>query len=97
LSSKIVTFHTFNNMNLPITMVPSEYGKVMMDAFIQTSPCPPGKGGEGLIHRFNVEDSKGRSYIIDVMDEGQTNKVRIQGNIDLSWIDTKVNDVVFKR
>jgi len=81
LDSKSSTTHRFNNMNLPITMNPEEYGEVIVNNFVQT------KGGS--FNRFVVENGN-RSYIIDVSTDGLVNNVRIQGAIDLSWIDTKI-------
>jgi len=49
LSNKSLCTHTFNNMVLPITMNPSEYGTILLDNYVQT-------GGEN-IHRFIVEGS----------------------------------------
>ena len=88
LTNKSKTSHRFNNMNLPISMNPSDFGNILVDNFIQT-------GGDSL-HRYNVESGK-FSYIIDVLLNGLINKVRIQGPINLSWVDTKISDAVFKR
>jgi len=74
--------HRFNNMNLPISMNPSDYGDVILDNYVQI-------GGEN-VHRFLVENGT-RSYIIDTSSDGLTNKVRIQGAINLSWVDTKIS------
>jgi len=51
--------------------------------------------GENL-HRFLVESGK-LSYLIDISSDGLTNKVKIQGPIDLNWVDTKISEGVFKR
>jgi hypothetical protein len=88
LNSKGFTTHRFNNMNLPITMNPAEYGEVLSDSHHQIN-------GES-IHRFIVESGT-RSYVIDVSANGIINKVRTQGAADLSWVDTKISDGVFKR
>ena len=88
LSDKSVTTHRFNNLNLPISMNPSDYGNVLLDNYIQTS-------GVNL-HRFIVENGK-LSYIIDISSDELINKVRIQGPADLQWTDTKISDDVFKR
>jgi DNA polymerase type B, organellar and viral len=88
LNEKSSTTHRFNNMNLPISMNPSDYGEIIVDNYVQT-------GGVNL-HRFMVE-SGNRTYRIDVSNNGLTNNVKIQGAIDLSWIDTKISDEVFKR
>ena len=75
-------------MNLPITMKPEEYGNVLVDNFVQID-------GQS-IHRFMVESGT-RTYTIDVSKDGLTNKVKIQGAVDLQWIDTKISDEVFRR
>ena len=88
LSTKLTTSHRFNNMNLPITMNPTEYGTVILDNYIQIN-------GEN-IHRFMVRNGT-RIYTIDVSKNGLVNHVTIEGAIDLSWIDTKVSDDLIKR
>lgn len=88
LSDKSTFTHRFNNMNLPITMKPEEYGNVLVDNFVQID-------GQS-IHRFMVESGT-RTYTIDVSKDGLTNKVKIQGAVDLQWIDTKISDEVFRR
>jgi len=88
LKTKPFTVHRFNNMNLPITVNPEEYGEVISNSYIQIK-------GE-MFNRFVVESGT-RLYIIDATSDGLTNKVRIQGAIDLSWIDTKISDDLFKR
>ena len=88
LTNKSITVHRFNNMNLPISMNPSDYGNILVDNFIQIN-------GKSL-HRF-IADSGIRSYILDISADGLTNNVRIQGATDLSWIDTKISDDLFSR
>lgn len=80
--------HNFNNMVLPISMNPSDYGQIVLDNYVQVD----GKS----IHRYLVENGT-RSYIIDISSDGLTNNVRIQGAINLSWVDTKISDDVFMR
>jgi len=88
LCNKTTTVHRFNNMNLPITMNPEEYGEILLDNYIQLM-------GERL-HRFIVENGT-RTYKIDISNDSLINKVRIQGPIDLEWVDTKISDDTFKR
>jgi hypothetical protein len=85
---KGLTTHRFNNMNLPISMNPSDYGDIIVDNYVQTS-------GEN-IHRFIVENGT-RTYKIDVSSDGTTNKVTIQGAIGLQWTDTKLDDEIIQR
>jgi len=74
--------HRFNNMNLPISMNPSDYGDIIVDNYVQIK-------GENF-HRFIVV-SGNRIYQIDVNDGGMVNHVTILGSIDLSWTDTKIS------
>jgi hypothetical protein len=80
--------HNFNNLKLPITMEPSEYGEVVVDNYVQVD-------GQN-IHRFIVRNGT-RLYRIDVSKDKLVNHVRIEGGIDLSWIDTKIGEDIFIR
>ena len=88
VSDKSLSTHRFNNLNLPNSMNPSDYGTIMVDNIIKLN-------GES-IHRFNVVNGN-RSYLIDVSNNGLVNNVRIQGAIDLKWIDTKISEGIFMR
>jgi len=83
ISDKPVSFHNFNNMNLPITMNPSEYGKIVLDNYVQ-------EGGENF-HRYIVINGD-KTFRIDVSKNGFTNKVKILGNIDLEWVDSLIKE-----
>jgi hypothetical protein len=74
--------HNFNNMNLPISMNPSDYGQIDLDSYIQID-------GES-IHRYIVVNGS-RTYRIDVSNDGLTNTVTILGGINLSWVDTSID------
>ena len=87
LSSKTTTTHTFNNLKLPISMNPTDYGSIIVDNHHIES--------EG-INRFIVNAGT-KNYQIDISLDGLTNKVSILGAIDLTWIDTKISDEIFKR
>ena len=82
LTDRSLTTHRFNNMELPTSMNPSDYGVILVDNYVQV-------GGES-IHRFIVESGT-KQYIIDVSSDGMSNTVRILGAIDLEWTDTKIN------
>jgi len=88
LSNKLVSFHTFNNMNLPKSMKPSDYGNILGTTVFET------------FTRYFVTTNK-KVFQIDVYLEGMMNKVTILGAIDLSWIDTKLahleDSFTFKR
>ena len=91
VSDRPVGNHSFNNMILPSTMNPSEYGEIILDNYVQLE-------GE-YFHRF-VAVKGDKTYQIDVYNDGLINKVRILGNINLSWIDTKIGEIgtdIFKR
>jgi hypothetical protein len=83
LTNKKLPFHNFNNLNLPISMNPSDYGDVRIDNYVQID-------GE-LVHRFTVTNGN-KIFEIDVCNNGLTNRVTILGAIDLSWVDTKINE-----
>jgi len=88
LTNSAFTSHRFNNLQLPISMNPADYGDIISDSYHQIK-------GES-IHRFIVEKGE-KSYVIDVSNDGKINKVRTQGAADLSWIDTNLSVGVFKR
>jgi len=68
ISDKSLASHRYNNMILPITMVPSEYGDIRLTNYIQV-------GGES-IQRFMVINGN-KSYEIDVSSDGFINKVTV--------------------
>lgn len=84
LSDKGSTTHKFNKIVLPVTMNPEEYGEIRGSTRFET-----------LIRYF--VNSGSRNYEIDVSLDGLTNRVTIQGPIDLKWTDTKVSSDIFKR
>lgn len=88
LEDKSVTNHRFNNLQLPVSMNPSDYGSILLNNFTQVNGVS--------VNRFIVESGT-RSYIIDSSQDGLTNNVRIQGAIDLAWVDTKISEDVIKR
>jgi len=88
LTDKSITTHRFHNLNLPISMEPSEYGEVIVDNYVQID-------GQN-IHRFIVKNGN-RLYRIDVSKDKLVNHVTIEGNIDLSWVDTKIGEGIFTR
>jgi hypothetical protein len=67
ISDKELTFHRFNNMNLPITMDPYSYGKVLNKGLI-----------DGFT-RYTVAGIKNRIYLIDASLDNLTNKVTLLG------------------
>ena len=83
LTDKEITSHNFNNMDLPITMNPHDYGKVILSNIIS----------DGItFERFIVVGGAGnKTYQIDVIEGGKVNRVTILGNINLSWTDTNVH------
>jgi hypothetical protein len=74
--------HSYNNMQLPLTMVPSEYGEVFT------------KPGTGDKTKYAILSSD-RTYQME--SDGTTNKVSIPKPMDLKWTDTKLSDNLFKR
>ena len=88
LTNNINTTHRFNNLNLPISMNPEDYGTIILNNYVEVNGVS--------VNRFVVENGT-RSYIIDISNEGLTNNVKILGAVDLSWIDTKLSEDIFKR
>ena len=87
ISDNKVTFHRFNNYDLPISMNPADYGTIILEGLIQSEN----------IHRYVVKNGP-RSFQIDVSLDGLVNKVRIVGAADISWVDTKLEaDAGFMR
>ena len=76
LSDKSVTTHRFNNLNLPISMNPSEYGEVK-------GTTPFDNFTRHFVHNNKV-------YEIDVSLTKLINNVTILGASDLKWKDTKL-------
>ena len=83
LENKNLTWHRFLNLNLPISMNPSEYGIIVSKSNI-----------EGYT-RYIVRDIK-KIFQIDVSIDQLINNVTLFGVSDLKWTDTKLSDV-FKR
>jgi hypothetical protein len=79
-SHKVNASHNFNNMNLPISMNPGDYGDILAKEYIESS------------HRFIVKNGS-RVYQIDRSHDRSHNKVTLLGVINLTWTDTKVHGV----
>ncbi len=88
LNNKDLSFHNFNNLKLPISMNPSEYGEIRSNSYVQIN-------GES-IQRFIVKNGN-RWYEIDVNSNTNVNKVSITGNMSLNWTDTLINDSIIMR
>lgn len=82
MDNKKVTVHNFNNMNLPISMNPHDYGRVIVSNIIT----------EGITFERFIVVNKDKTYQIDVMEGGIVNRVTILGVIKLSWIDTLLSE-----
>jgi hypothetical protein len=79
------TTHRFNNMNLPVSMTPSDYGTIIATTQHE------------LFTRYIVTNGP-RVFQIDVSLDELVNKVSILGSAQLSWVDSKLAfDVGFKR
>jgi hypothetical protein len=85
ISDTKLTFHTFNKLELPVTMVIEEYGTIRATTQYDT------------FTRYIVKNGP-RYYEIDVSLDGLINKVTISGASDLKWTDTKLaGEIGFKR
>jgi hypothetical protein len=80
-----VKAHRFNNMNLPVTMNPSEYGEIRS---IQNTSS---------YTRYIVRSLTNKLFEIDVSLDKLVNKVTMLGASDLKWTDTSLSDGSFKR
>lgn len=83
LSSDGLTFHNFNNMNLPISMDPKDYGTIS-DQIVRDNCI-----------RYYVTSPSNKVFLIDSYSD--YNIVKILGAIKLSWTDFKVSEGIFKR
>jgi hypothetical protein len=91
LGEKLPAQHSFNNLNLPISMEPGDYGEIIASSYVDV-------GGISY-HRFIVKNGN-KVFQIDRSLDRSHNKVTILGNIDLYWIDTKLTELgtdIFKR
>ena len=83
---KEVATHRFNNMELPVTMDPANYGTIEGSTTFPT-----------FVRYFVADNVKSnRNYKIDVTLDGLTNNVSIMGASDLKWVDTSFGEG-FKR
>lgn len=83
-----LNFHRFNNMNLPLSMDPSDYGTIESESQIQLN-------GEN-VQRFIVSNQS-KIYRIDKFVGNMINKVTMLGAIDLSWTDKLLHDGIVQR
>jgi hypothetical protein len=83
LSENTVTDHRFNNLKLPITMNPAEYGKILTKEILDS------------FTRYIVT-SRNLIFQIDVSLDRLINNVKILGASELSWVDIKLSEG-FKR
>jgi hypothetical protein len=84
MEDKVLTTHRFNNINIPVTMNPSEYGEILAVNTI------------GEFTRYIVTNIK-KTFKIDVSLDKLVNKVTLLGVSDLKWIDTVVSEGCLKR
>lgn len=83
LSDNKLTFHDFNRIKLPVSMIPSDYGKILSHSVING------------ITRFITTTNK-KVFQIDISLDKMINNVTILGLSDFKWIDTKLENG-FKR
>jgi len=83
LTDKSLSYHRFNNYNLPTSMNPSDYGQIRSNSIIDG------------VNRFIVINGT-RTYEIDVSLDSSTNHVTILGASDFKWTDTILTEG-FKR
>ena len=83
IEDKPLSFHSFNNFILPISMNPNDYGQLSIDKIMEIDGVS--------FHRYIIEGNT-KSFQIDVSLDGLINKVKILGNYDLTWTDTLINE-----
>jgi hypothetical protein len=84
ISDKTLVTHRFNNLNLPISMDPRDYGTVLvLNNFIFEN--------DQWIYRSIVRSGT-RIFTIDISKDLMTNKVRIEGAVALEWTDTRLSN-----
>ena len=83
-STNDTSYHTYNNLFLPLTMDPAKFGSVTMSM------------GEGKIKKYLVQNGS-KSFVLDVATDGTTNKVHLLGAANIKWTDTKISEDTFKR
>ena len=84
-----VSFHRFNNMNLPLSGDPADYGDVR-------SETPMIDKTNSHFTRFMVINGN-RFFEIDRFKDAGINKVKMLGAIGLSWTDTLLFDGIIQR
>ena len=80
-----VTTHVFNNMQLPLSMDPADYGDII------------GKDVRDPNFIRNIISNRKHVIVIDSSLDNKVNKVHIEGAIDLQWVDTKLSEDLFRR
>jgi len=83
LEEKSTRFHNFNNLNLPISMNPGDYGDIRSSSYVELDGV--------TYHRFIVKNGN-KTFEIDRSLDRSHNKVSMW-NIDLTWIDTRLTDL----
>ena len=80
-----LNFHRFNNLELPVSMIPSDFGAIISISKHET-------------FTRHIVTNGPRIYQIDVSLDELVNNVSILGSVQLNWVDTKLAfDVGFKR
>lgn len=85
LQKYVVHKHSFNNLQLPLTMNVSKYGNVVMTEVLN----------DGSTKYLVIENKL--VFLIVVSKDGLTNHVHLTGVHDIKWVDTKLSDNTFKR
>jgi hypothetical protein len=88
LESKSVTTHSFNNLNLPLSMDPADYGDIQNQSKIQIN-------GE-TVERFTIINQS-KIFNVDRYVSTLKNQVTILGILNYSWTDTLLDNGVVQR
>ena len=77
----------YSRTSLPVSMDPKDYGTVRGEL----------KVSEDTVRYFIKDDLKNRVYEMDVNTVLGVNNVKIMTSSGLKWVDTKIDEVTFKR
>ena len=90
-SHKVNASHNFNNLNLPISMNPGDYGEIQVSNYIEI---------DRVSYKRYIVLNGTKTFRIDRSLDRSHNIVTLLGVINLTWTDTKVHNIgadVFKR
>ena len=82
-----VVFMSYSRTILPVSMDPKDYGTVRGEV----------KVSEDTVRYFIKDNLKNRTYEMDVNTVKGVNNVTIMSAAETNWVDTKIDEITFKR